>query len=132
VRLVIPGEPVAKARPRVNKKTGIVYTPQRTKSFETLIREIAYEKFKEPYDGPVSLSISFYFSRPKSKTYKRKKNLLEFKTTRPDLDNLIKSTIDGLNGIAFKDDSQIVMLTAKKFICGENDKPHTEIVINFL
>lgn len=133
MRLIIPGDPVAWQRAGLNRKTGTIYTRQKPKSFETLVKEIAYENFKEPpYKGPVTLSVSFYFTRPKSKTYKKKKNLLEFKTTKPDLDNLIKIIMDSLSGIIYRDDAQIVMLSAKKFICGENDKPHTEIVINFI
>jgi Holliday junction resolvase RusA-like endonuclease len=35
-------------------------------------------------------------------------------TSRPDLDNLIKTVLDALNGIAYTDDKQIVRLGATK------------------
>lgn len=129
MRLVIPGEPVAKARPRMNRKTGVVYTPKRTKSFETLVKEIAYEHFEKPLEGAVSIYADFYFPRPKNRIWKKKPMPREWKTTRPDIDNLFKSLLDGLNGIAFRDDAQIVEVRVKKFICSGDDVPHTEVEI---
>lgn len=35
-------------------------------------------------------------------------------TARPDIDNLVKAVTDALNGILWKDDSQIVSLSAEK------------------
>ena len=48
---------------------------------------------------------------------KRKKSILEGSegfTKRPDVDNLVKAVLDGLNGIAFKDDCQVVEVHATK------------------
>lgn len=36
-------------------------------------------------------------------------------TKTPDLDNLLKLVLDGLNGVAYIDDKQIIELTASKF-----------------
>ena len=38
-----------------------------------------------------------------------------YKTTRPDIDNIQKACFDALNGLLFKDDSQIVSVTATKW-----------------
>lgn len=35
-------------------------------------------------------------------------------TTKPDTDNIAKSILDSLNGIAYKDDKQVVKLTVEK------------------
>ena len=40
--------------------------------------------------------------------------LLESYTKKPDLDNLVKSVLDGLNGIAYVDDNQIIDIEARK------------------
>jgi Holliday junction resolvase RusA-like endonuclease len=45
-------------------------------------------------------------------------------TSRPDTDNYIKSVQDALNGIVWKDDSQVVALIADKWY---SDKPRIEI-----
>ena len=44
-------------------------------------------------------------------TFKGKK---EFHTSRPDVDNLVKPVFDSMNGILYKDDSQIVELKVRK------------------
>ncbi len=129
MKLVIPGEPVAKARPRFNTKTGVAYTPKKTKSFETLVKEIAYEHFDAPLEGPIRVDIVFCFQRPKSKMWKKKPMPREWKATRPDWDNLGKAVCDALNGIAYRDDGQLVDVRIRKYICSGDEKPHTEIII---
>ena len=46
---------------------------------------------------------------------------------RLDLDNLIKTCLDALNGVAFKDDSQVVGLVARKYIDRGNPRTEGEI-----
>lgn len=36
-------------------------------------------------------------------------------TTKPDIDNLAKCVLDALNGIAYRDDNQVVRLEVSKF-----------------
>nr|WP_320443163.1 RusA family crossover junction endodeoxyribonuclease [Limosilactobacillus oris] len=45
---------------------------------------------------------------------------------KPDTDNYIKSTLDGLNGLLWDDDNQIVDLVASKFY---SDNPRVEIEV---
>jgi Holliday junction resolvase RusA-like endonuclease len=58
-------------------------------------------------DVPVRVEVRFFFPRPKSV-----KKL--DKTTKPDLDKLIRSALDALTGIAFEDDSQVTEVHACK------------------
>ena len=97
----------SKQRPR-HLKNGHTYTPRETKDYE---EEVAWN-YKDQTDGyvfqgPVSVTMLFTFIKPK--TVKR-----EYPTVRPDLDNVIKSVMDGLNGIAWKDDAQVCRLIAEK------------------
>ena len=47
-------------------------------------------------------------------------------TKKPDLDNIAKAVLDSLNGIAYKDDSQIVsMVVSKKY----SNRPRVEITL---
>lgn len=128
IKFIVPGEPVAKGRPRFNTRTGRAYTPEKTLDYENKIRRIYKEKIDYMFDGAVRLTIRAYFSIPKSDSKKKKEDKLSGKikvTKRPDIDNLIKC-IDGLNGVAFKDDSYIVEVIAGKYY---SDEPRLEIKI---
>lgn len=115
-------EPVAKARPRKGKN-GRFYTPEKTQIYEDVIgweyaSAVNKGNAKTYMNGePVRAVLGFYFSIPSSYSKKRKKSILEGSegfTKRPDVDNLVKAVLDGLNGIAFKDDCQVVEVHATK------------------
>lgn len=129
IRLIIPGEPVAKARPRITKWGA--YTPEKTKNYETLVRELYIIQHGQTLlDGELSVDIKAYFTIPKS-TSKKKKELMISKDIRPikkpDIDNVMKSVTDALNEIAYKDDSQIVSATVSKYY---SEEPRVEVEIN--
>lgn len=119
VRLIIPGKPLGKQRPRV-LKNGVTYTPKKTVEYETFIKEMYVTECRseKPKEGPVKMSIRAYFPIPKSVS-KTKATSMERgnvrPTKRPDVDNIIKIVADALNGIAYKDDSQIVSCSLEKF-----------------
>jgi Holliday junction resolvase RusA-like endonuclease len=52
-----------------------------------------------------------------------------FHETRPDLDNLAKSTKDALTGILWRDDSQIAILNARKVIAAGDEQPCVEVQV---
>ena len=55
-------------------------------------------------------------------------HLLHIKPTKkPDADNIVKIICDALNGVAYKDDTQVVELDFKK-VYGEFEKVIVEIV----
>lgn len=119
IRLIIPGPPLGKQRPRV-LKTGKTYTPKETVNYETLVKELyaTVYKMEKPKDGPLELQIQAYFAIPKS-TSKVKRALMKSgkirPTKKPDVDNIVKIVADALNGIAYKDDSQIVSCKLEKY-----------------
>ncbi len=126
----IPGEPVAKGRPRMTRQ-GRTYTPQKTVNYETLIQEcfaIAYPGH-QPITGPLGLKINAYFTIPASWSQKKQiaaQNFTILPTKRPDVDNVINCDAEGLNGIAWRDDAQIVSVLANKFY---STRPCVEIEI---
>jgi Holliday junction resolvase RusA-like endonuclease len=114
----IYGEPVAKGRPRFTKQ-GRTYTPAKTKKYEDDVRMMAKAAMgsSEPLETPVSVFIHITLPIPQSYSKKRSEDCLngfERPTKRPDLTNIIKSIEDGMNGIVYKDDSQIVSLHSTK------------------
>lgn len=110
ITIKIPGKPQGKERPRLGK--GHVYTPSSTKSYETLIGTLANVAMRghEILTGPVSVVMSFQFGSKEGGFY----------IGKADLDNLVKSCLDGMNGIVFKDDRQVCQLAATK-VCGPED-----------
>ena len=119
--LVIYKEPMPKERPRVTLIGGHprIYTPRKTADYEKEIGE-AWKKENGllPYEGPVIVRIVLGMAIPKNTSQKQRKLMLERKrrpVTKPDVDNCAKSVLDALNGLAYKDDNQIVSLTVKKY-----------------
>ena len=118
IQFVVEGTPIAKARARVAVRSGRVfaYTPARTANFETLVRLRAKEALKgrKPLDCPVIAGIEIFLPRPKShygKGGKLKDSAPLYPIGRPDLDNFVKAVCDAMNGVCYKDDSQIVGYT---------------------
>lgn len=62
-----------------------------------------------PLDGPLAITLAFRLLRPASR---RKRDV--HPDRRPDLDKLVRSALDALTGIAFRDDAQIVRVLAEK------------------
>jgi len=115
----VPGKIIGKGRPRLNSYTGNVYTPTRTKDYETLIEQyflLKYPRFKM-LEGRVKISMIAYFSIPKATKKSMIEDMLEDKispTKKPDIDNIIKIVLDSMNQFAFKDDIQITKLEVEK------------------
>ena len=128
LKLVIPGEPVAKGRPRVTKWG--TYTPEKTKNYETLVKELFFiEHGQTLLEGQLKIDIKAYFSIPKSASKKKKQLMLEGElrpTKKPDADNILKIIGDALNDLAYKDDKQIVSANIEKFY---SDEPRVQIEI---
>lgn len=64
-----------------------------------------------PAGVPVGVVITTYRALPKSRP---KRVEFEEDTYKPDADNIAKLVLDALNGIAFADDSQVVLLFVAK------------------
>lgn len=118
-KIVIPGEPVAKGRPRVTKWG--TYTPEKTINYETLVKYMFAEAYPENLpivDEMLQVEIDAYFMIPKSASKKKAEAMAAKEirpTKKPDLDNVAKAITDALNGLAYKDDSQVVNLIARKY-----------------
>ena len=123
----IVGEPQGKGRPRFSTRGGFVktYTPEKTASYENFVKLCYLNKYKgQKLDGEIVAEIIAYFPIPKSFSKKKRAEAIEGKikpTKKPDTDNIAKTILDSLNGIAFEDDKQVVALLVKK-LYGEEPK----------
>ncbi len=115
----VPGKVIGKGRPRLNSYTGIVYTPTKTKDYETLVEQyflIKYPKFNQ-LEGRIKVSIVAYFIIPKATKKSEVEEMLLNNispTKKPDIDNVVKIVLDSMNKFAFKDDTQITKLEIEK------------------
>ena len=122
----VDGDPVAMGRPRFTRN-GRVYTPKKTEEAVNHIASVAAEMIPYRECGDMfDVSIQFYHKRPK----RFKKGPAVRKPTKPDIDNLIKTVLDGLNrsGI-WKDDNQVVSIRANKYYCATDEAPRTLIFL---
>ena len=113
----IPGEPVSKERPRVTKRKGksITYTPKGTRVAELAI---AWETVSQNPGITMEADLDF-----------RVDVLFVSKSNRRrDIDNMIKLVLDALNGVVYKDDSQVVEIHAV-MARGSAEEPRTDIII---
>lgn len=116
---------IGKERPRYNPKTKRMYTPTKTSSFEEKVKWA----FKAKYNVKTELSTRPFKAKiiavfePAASLSKKKKEELLFKidyTKKPDADNIAKIVLDSLNGLAYKDDSQVSALLVLKDYGTEN------------
>ena len=126
----LAGEPRGKGRPRFVRRTGNAYTPASTASFEACLRHAAALTMagRPPLEGALAVQVSAYFTVPQSWPAKKKAAALAGAirpTKRPDADNICKM-LDGLNGIVFRDDAQVVTATIEKFY---SDRPRLTVEV---
>lgn len=135
IKLTFDFPPVAQARPRATRfGRGIrLYDLEQVHVYKAQLAESARFMYHgEPLTGPLVVTIKFYRAIQQSETKKRHRLKAQGTirpTKKPDLDNYIKSTLDGLNGVLWVDDNEIVGLHAGKYY---SDHPRIEIEVEEL
>ena len=112
-------------RPRFSYKMGRMYTPSATQKFEQKVKNAFLEKYRleKLLEKPIKALIIVEIEPPKSLSKKKRLELIEeviSYTKKPDIDNIAKIILDGLNGVAYKDDSQVCKLEIIKRYDYEN------------
>ncbi len=128
MKIILPGEPIAKIRPRICRNYS--YDPQEKVKNAAKWQILDQMKslginFPIPKDFCVSVDINFYTNPPSGE-----ENLLAWgfkdNTFKKDIDNLCKFYLDVMNKIVYEDDRQIGSLQATKSYTND---PRTEINI---
>jgi Holliday junction resolvase RusA-like endonuclease len=109
-------DPVPKARARITRRGR--FTPGKVKAFEKRVGaealgDMAHRSIQaQAFDGPVNVQATFHL-----------------KTSSGDLDNYVKALLDGMNGLVFDDDTQVVhLVVAKRPIDGKTG-PCVEVLV---
>jgi Holliday junction resolvase len=130
VTFTVPGPPQGKGRARsaariIPGKGGAPmaitrhYTPAKTAAYENLVRLAAQEAMsgRAPFLGPIRVEIVATCPIPTSWSGVRQRRAADGSiapTTKPDPDNIEKAICDGLTGVAYRDDVQIVEAVKRK------------------
>lgn len=126
VAFVVAGTPVAQGSKKVVPAGGhhraVETNEKNLRPWRAAIAAAARDAMDlaDPTRGPVVLELEFSGPRPASH-YGTGRNAGELrpsapqaKTTMPDVDKLARAMLDGLTGIVFVDDAQVVELIARK------------------
>lgn len=117
----ITGKPFAWRRARNNGRQR--FKDRQTQAHEAALQAIALQHIREPLTGPLRLSVRAVFKVPASWPKKKAAaTIWRPHTQKPDLSNLIKHLEDGLNRIAWEDDSQIAEYGACSKVWGDSDR----------
>lgn len=135
IKIYVPAVPVAQPRPRAVSIAGMprLYQADRhhpIHDFKASCRMSAIAAYaEEPLDEPIALTALFVMPRPKHLMWKRRAMPRVPQTTGADLDNLIKSVLDALNGLMWRDDKLIYHVNATKLTAAGDEQPHVELII---
>jgi Holliday junction resolvase RusA-like endonuclease len=129
-RIEVGGEPRSLPRARSSWKSRQKYYNPATKdlnAFKSVVRE-AIPQIAYPIGVPVAMTLLFYLKRPNYDFKNGQRGLGRLKgmlpCTRPqvpDIDNLAKFVLDGMNGLVYADDRQVVKLYIYKLLDNEGD-----------
>ena len=88
------------------------------KTWRSLVYKVAGKFIKTPIEGPCEVKLVFKLKRRKSdfnsKGEVKSKAPQHYVIKKNDLDKLVRSTLDGLTGVAYKDDCQVIRILASK------------------
>jgi len=117
LNFTVDGKPQGKQRAR-RGRGGRWYTPSLTVVYENTVSGACLAAMRalgisRRYTDAVTVTVACYFPDAR----------------RRDCDNVLKSVMDALNGVAYVDDSQVHTATVTKAI--DRERPRTEIEVTY-
>ena len=93
----------------VNGRAVMFEASKKVKPYREAVKKQAIEAMRnrEMITDPVEITLHFLMPRPKSV------NRI-WHTVKPDIDKLVRASLDPLTGVVFKDDAQVVAISAAK------------------
>lgn len=116
IKIVVDGDPIPAARSRYSVRR-VVYQPKRNAEYRAKVQASARLAMggRAPMTGAVVVNVRLYRKyKPTARNF-------------GDVDNHLKAIFDGMNQIAFWDDSQITRCVVEKFT--DKTQPRAEIEI---
>jgi len=103
----VEGKPIQQGSMRAFNNRIVHNKTKELMEWRSRVGQAAHVAGCTPIDGAITITMRFRYQRPRSVTRTQP-------TVPPDLDKQIRSILDALTGIAYKDDSQVVEITATK------------------
>jgi Holliday junction resolvase RusA-like endonuclease len=139
LEFTVPAIPVAQPRPKATTVNGSARLYEAKKShpvhaFKASVRMAFAEANagRPPEAGPLGVTLRCVLPRPKSMIWKKRDMPRVWAPKKPDVDNLMKSVLDALAGLAFGDDAQICLCIVEKLICSGSEQPHVRVTLDRL
>lgn len=129
MEFTVIGKIQPKQRPRFVRRGSFIqtYTPQATLDYQKLVADSYLENYGnlKLLTGALKVEINAFFNVPKSYSKKKKAELYGKPNTQHngDIDNVAKSILDGLNGVAWDDDTIVYDLHITKWYTLSDDEP---------
>ena len=129
IEFTIPGKPIPKASVRVGKHGGYYDKKSKTAAYMQAVALHARRAMAgtPPMVGPVEVVIIVVRTVPVGWSGKKKAAAWRgevLPVTKPDVDNYCKAILDGMSGVVYRDDNQVVKLRAEKKF---GDKPEAYV-----
>ena len=127
-------EPQSQLRPKFSSRPfPHEYDPKPTKTYKAQLHLLAIKKMQElkmePLEGSLMVNVVFYRNIQKSLSkaeHERRVSGKVLPSVKPDIDNYTKAFLDALNGVVWRDDSQITdKMTRKRY----SNNPHIELEV---
>lgn len=106
----------------------VTTTPEKTRNFEALVKHAAFTAGVKPM-GCCNMHIDVCIPM-REQVFKTKPCRLLEPRKRPDLDNVVKSVCDALNGIAYRDDKDVLEMFVRYRFIPPDEAPRTEVEIH--
>lgn len=131
IQFTVYGLPVAQGSKKVIGKNVIEMADARLRSWRQDVATASRQAMEgaSPYIEPVDVRLMFWLPRPLSH-YGTGRNAEKLRPSapiapavHPDLDKLTRAVLDALTSIVFRDDKQVVSLTASKMYAVDQNYP---------
>ena len=128
--LFVNGIPKAQPRPRM-AANGHAYNPSNADSWKAEVAAAFMLCRRPPIAAPVHLRVSFFLPRPKKMKGGEDRSIPHVK--KPDVDNLLKSTMDAMTEAnVWKDDALVFATSAHKWYAARGGKTGAQIIVEII
>lgn len=123
----MPRPKIRVIRPKSGKIFPSNYYPEWAPAYKEALAVNARNAGVRPSDESVLIMLAAHFELPKYRHQKTRKVPESWHCKKPDVDNIAKMVMDGLQGVAYTDDSRACALHCEKVERAQGEDPFLEV-----